>query len=169
MRYRVAEVFSQDPQTGRALWRHPAFPVEIVLCNNRDVHHPMGRFRQWLVGARTPAMCWTDGVWYSEPVLSTQPIEVIIQNLFHENGGHWWEMWKRMGPTDFKATYGWQAALTFWTTGRVPHDALLQEQHADKVKDMLWDRLMAHMRVIAGPSRFDMLPYLQQYYPEIPK
>lgn len=167
MKYSVAAAFSHDPVTGRALWSDPRWPVQIILPNNLSDHHPMGWMRQRLVGSRTPAMCWTDGVFYSESVLSTQPVEVIVRNLFHENGGHWWEMWKRMGPTDFKATYGWQAVLKFWTTGRIPHGSLLQEQHANAVRDLLWAALLAQMQNYNGPQRFDMLPYLQQHYPAI--
>lgn len=94
---------------GRALLILPDIRPILLSCSYSDIH-PMGKIRKWIL--RNPlGNVWTDGVFINEERLDELNAYQIIRLFFHEVEGHWWQCWKRMGPRDYKATYGWLGIL----------------------------------------------------------
>lgn len=188
MNAELSDILSTDPATGRALLSVPGYPMRFLLaCRLRDIH-PMGSVRQWIVGATTPGMTWTDGVFISlfwlAYRLGRKQLEDLVRFILHEIGGHWWQCWRRMGPQDFRATYGWQIGVTFFKRlGRklfgpplqpgemthTLHDDHIMESEANRVANDLLAAAKAAW-IEAGQSAgftFDTVPWLEAHYPAL--
>lgn len=145
---------------GRAQLHVAGYPATILLPSHVRDHHPMGRAQQWFVGALTSGMTWRNGMAISEQLLALMSPRDIVKMIVHENA-HWWQLWRRMGPTDFPATYGWQGLIRVFKTGTAHlHDAHPMEQEAQRIAEAI----LTEIETKSSPT-FDMLPWLERYYP----
>lgn len=166
----LADILSTDPGAGRARIMVPGYPVTLILpCHARDIH-AMGRFKQWCVGALTPGETMRDGIAISEFLLALQPARDIIDLFLHENT-HWWQLWRRMGPTDFPAGYVGQIIAKLLRrplkeNGMSLHDRINIEAEAIASASAMMTEIDALLRV-SQPATFDMLPWLEQHLPAL--
>lgn len=164
---RLADIISKDPITGRAQVSVAGYPATIVLPNNVSDWHEMGFGRKCIVGFSTPGMTWSDGCFLNVQRLARTYARSVVKTAVHEGCGHWWEMCKRMGVQDFRATYGWQGLLKLFTRGPAHvHELHPQENFARGVTERIL-ALVDPMLFTGQPARFDTLPWLKEHYPEI--
>jgi hypothetical protein len=162
---RLSDIISKDPITGRAQVYVVGYPATIVLPNNLSDWHEMGFGRKCFVGFDTPGMTWSDGCFLNMARLALTYARSVVKTVIHEGPGHWWEMWKVMGPTDFKATYGWQGVLKLAAYGpKAVHAKHPQENKAREVTERILAAVDELIRT-SQPARFDTLPWLNEHYP----
>lgn len=168
---KLTDILSTDPATGRALLRVPTYPIAFLLpCHERDFRE-MGRVRQSLVGSTTPGMTWRDGIFLALKWLSYwegwKLWAKIVALVLHEIG-HWWQLWRRMGPNDFPATYGWQGVIRLVRYGTAHlHQMHPLEREADAMRDGLLTAAWHAYNAAECPAGFvfDTEPWLQAHYP----
>lgn len=162
---KLTDILSAAPG-GRAQLRVAGYPATILLPSHMRDHHPMPWLQKKLVGSMTPGMTWRNGMAINEWLLQLQAPRDIVKNLVHENM-HWWQLWRRMGPTDFPATYGWQGLIRLFKSGSAHlHDVHPMETEAQRAAAAILALIEAMPR--ATPQSivtFDMLPWLEQHYP----
>lgn len=160
---RLSDILSAGPG-GRAQVHYPGIPITILLPSAVRDHFAMGTLQQWLVGAFTPGMTWRNGIAISEPLLGVQDWRQVLTLFVHENV-HWWQLWRRMGPTDFPATYGWQALLSRVRHGSAHmHDEHLVEREAKRIAANVMAEIDVQLTV-RQPVTFDLTAWLEQHLP----
>lgn len=163
MKITLADILSVAPN-GKAQLHVDGYPATFVLPSHVRDHIAMGRFQQWLVGAMPPAMTWRHGIAISAKLLRLQSVREILELILHENV-HWWQLWRRMGPTDFPATYGWQGIVSRIRVGSAHlHDDHLVEREARRVARRILEEV-DYMLLQHQPVTFDVEAWLQQHYP----
>ena len=115
----------------------PGCQWEFELPNRPRDWHPMPWLQRQFVGADTPGMTWRNGIAIQESCLARMSPLQILETMLHETV-HWWDLWRRMGPTDFPATYGWQGLLRLLRSG----SAHLHDTHPQEIVARLHAQLM---------------------------
>ncbi len=163
MKITLPDILSTAPG-GKAQLHVPGYPATFLLPSRVRDHIAMGRLQQWFVGAMTPGMTWRHGIAISELLLRVQSPKEIVELILHENG-HWWQLWRRMGPTDFPATYGWQAIIQRFKSGSAHlHRDHIMEAEARRMAQRMIAEVDAQL-LIHQPVTFDVEAWLQQHYP----
>ena len=160
---KFTDILSAAPG-GRAQVHVEGYPATVLLPTTFHDYHAMGRIQRWFVGQMTPAMTWRNGIAVNERALQLQVPRAIVEMFVHENV-HWWQLWRRMGPTDFPATYGWQGLIRLFKTGSAHiHDDHPVEVEARRIAGEVMaeiDRLL----LTASPVTFDLVPWLAAHLP----
>lgn len=163
---KLGDILSAAPG-GRAQLHVAGYPATFLLpCNLRDFHE-MGPLQRWFVGALTPAQVLRNGIAVNLQAMALADARTKVQRILHESCGHWYEMWKRMGPGDWPATYAWQCILTFGRVGSAHlHANHPQEIRANGIADAILAAVEDLLRV-SQPVTFDTRPWLEQHFPAL--
>lgn len=162
---KLTDILSASPG-GRAQLHVEGYGAIVILPSRVRDHHPMGWLQRRFVGQRTPGMTWRNGIAIAEQLMrpAFMTPRKIVENMLHENA-HWWQLWRRMGPTDYPATYGWQALLRVFRGGSAHiHAEHPMEKEARAIAHSLMYELDMALQVKPSVT-FDMEAWLQTHYP----
>lgn len=143
----IGDILTVGPR-GFAVLAVDGYPYRFELPNHVRDWHPMPWIQKQFVGGMTPAMTWRNGIAVNETLLPIQSPAKLVEMILHETV-HWWELWRRMGPTDFPATYGWQGVIRLLRHG----SAHLHERH---IQEVVARKLAFSMLSDAAVGRFPM-------------
>ncbi len=165
MNLKLTDILSASPG-GKARLHVEGYAAIFDLPTNLRDYHPMGRFQRWMVGQQTPGMTWRNGIAIAEELMrpAFMTPRRIVENILHENV-HWWQLWRRMGPTDFPATYGWHGLIEVLNGGsaHIHTDHMVEREARRVAQNILFD---VDLTLQVGLSvTFDVEAYLQQHLP----